>query len=223
MASQNVSTSNSGSWTSSQAYVFAIICLVIGIAAGYFVRGSGSSTANPAVASSQDSSAAMGSGQVTPEQLKHMADTQVAPILQKIKNAPNDPTLLAQAGNVYYDAQLYQDSIEYYKKSLALDSNSASIRTDMATAIWYLGDADTAITELNKALLAEPNKAQTLFNLGMIKWRGKMDVKGAVADWEKLLKTSPDYPERQQVEQLLAQVKQHSSIAPGTKSTKPIQ
>jgi cytochrome c-type biogenesis protein CcmH/NrfG len=219
----NNSTSNSTLWTSSQAYVFAIICLVIGIAAGYFVRGSGASTASPSVAAPQSSNAAMGSGQVTPEQLKHMADTQVAPILQKIKNAPNDPSLVAQAGNVYYDAQLYQESIEYYKRSLALDPNSASIRTDMATAIWYLGDADTAITELNKALIAEPNKAQTLFNLGMIKWRGKMDVKGAVADWEKLLKTSPEYPERQQVVELLAQVKQHTAIAPGTKSSKPIQ
>ena len=221
MANNN-STSNSGSWSSSQAYVFAIICLVIGVAAGYFVRGSGS-TATPAIATTQASGSAMGSGQITPEQLKHMADTQVAPILQQIKNSPNDPTLLAQAGNVYYDAQLYQEAIEYYKKALALDPKSASIRTDMATAIWYLGDADTAITELNMALLAEPNKAQTLFNLGMIKWRGKMDVKGAVADWEKLLKTSPDYPERQHVEELLAQVKQHSTIAPGTKSSKPIQ
>jgi cytochrome c-type biogenesis protein CcmH/NrfG len=165
----------------------------------------------------------MGSGQVTPEQLKHMADTQAAPILQQIKNSPNDPALLAQAGNVYYDAQIYQEAIEYYKKALALDPKNAAIRTDMATAVWYLGDADTAITELNMALLAEPNKAQTLFNLGMIKWRGKMDVKGAVADWEKLLKTSPEYPERQHVEELLAQVKQHTTIAPGTKSTKPIQ
>jgi cytochrome c-type biogenesis protein CcmH/NrfG len=223
MATNNASTSNSSSWTSSQAYVFAIICLVIGIAAGYFVRGSGGSAATPAGATSQASSAAMGSGQITPEQLKHMADTQAAPILQQLKNSPNDPTLLAQAGNVYYDAQLYQDSIEYYKKALALDPKNASIRTDMATAVWYLGDADTAITELNMALLAEPNKAQTLFNLGMIKWRGKMDVKGAVADWEKLLKTSPDYPERQHVEELLAQVKQHTTIAPGTKSSKPIQ
>jgi cytochrome c-type biogenesis protein CcmH/NrfG len=221
MANKNVSTSNTASWTSSQAYVFAIICLVIGVAAGYFVRGSGGPAASPA--GTAQSSAAMGSGQVTPEQLKHMADTQVAPILAQLKNSPKDPALLAQAGNVYYDAQIYQDAIEYYKKALALDPKSASIRTDMATAIWYLGDADTAITELNMALLAEPNKAQTLFNLGMIKWRGKMDVKGAVAEWEKLLKTSPEYPERQHVEELLAQVKQHSAIAPGTKSSKPIQ
>jgi cytochrome c-type biogenesis protein CcmH/NrfG len=223
MANNNRTNTDSGSWTSTQAYVFAIICLVIGVAAGYFLRGSASPATEVAAATSQSSTGAMGAGQVTPEQLKHMADTQVAPILQQLKNSPTDPALLAQAGNVYYDAQLYQDSIEYYKKALAINPKSASVRTDMATAIWYLGDADTAISELNKALAAEPNKAQTLFNLGMIKWRGKMDVAGAVADWEKLLKTTPDYPERQHVEELLAQVKQHTTIAPGTKSTKPIQ
>ena len=224
MANKNHSTSTNGSWTSTQAYVFAIICLVIGVASGYFVRGSGSTTSNAAtVTSAQQSGAVPGTGQVSPEQLKHMADTQAAPILQQLKNSPNDPALLAQAGNVYYDAQLYQDAIEYYKKSLTINPKSGSVRTDMGTAMWYLGDPNGAITELNMALLAEPNKAQTLFNLGMIKWRGKMDIPGAVADWEKLLKTSPDYPERQQVEQLLAQVKQHITIAPGTKSSKRIQ
>jgi cytochrome c-type biogenesis protein CcmH/NrfG len=223
MANNNRSTSTSTPWSSTQAYVFALICLVIGIACGYFVRGSGNPSADVAAAQGQPSAAMSGSAQVTPEQLKHMADTQVAPILQQIKSSPNDPALLAQAGNVYYDAQLYQDAIEYYKKALAINPKSASVRTDMATAMWYLGDADSAITELNLALVAEPNKAQTLYNLGMIKWRGKMDVKGAVTDWEKLLKTSPDYPERQHVEELLAQVKQHTTIAPGTKTSKPVQ
>src|SRR6266545_1628879 len=102
MANNNRNISTSGSWNSTQAYVFAIICLVIGIACGYFLRGSGSPPSNVTAAASQG--AAPGTGQVTPEQLKHMADTQAAPILQQIKASPNDPTLLAQAGNVYYDA-----------------------------------------------------------------------------------------------------------------------
>ncbi len=223
MANQyNGTSSNSGAWTSTQAYVFAIICLVIGVAVGYFVRGSGSTSTsvNPAV---QQQSAGMGQTQPTPEQMKHMADTSAAPILQQLKSSPNDPSLLAQAGNVYYDAQQYPEAIDYYKKALAVKPNDAAVRTDMATAIWYTGDADGALAEFNKALAAEPNKAQTLFNMGMVKWRGKMDIQGAIADWEKLLQTNPNYPERQQVEELLAQVKQHSNIAPGTKTTKPIQ
>jgi cytochrome c-type biogenesis protein CcmH/NrfG len=48
-----------------------------------------------------------------------------------------------------------------------------------------------------------------------------MDVNGAVAEWQRLLKDVPDYPERAKVEQLIAQAKQHSNIKPGTKTEKP--
>ena len=62
---------------------------------------------------------------------------------------------------------------------------------------------------------------QTLFNLGIVKWQGKMDVPGAVAVWENLLKTVPDYPERDKVQQYIAEAKKHSNITPGTKTDKP--
>ena len=40
-----------------------------------------------------------------------------------------------------------------------------------------------------------PNNPNTLFNLGLVKWKGKTDVAGAVADWEKLLAANPNYKE----------------------------
>jgi len=223
MANSHSSTNSNGAWTSSQAYIFAIICLVIGVAVGYFVRGSGSAVDPHAGHNHGPETAGTGSTQVTPEQLRHMADTQAKPVLEQLKNAPNDPTLLAQAGNIYYDAQIFQQAVEYYKKSLAIKPNDSNVRTDLGTAIWHLGDADGAIAEFNKALQSEPDKAPALFNMGLVKWQGKMDIPGAIADWEKLLKVHPEYQDRSQVEQLLAQVKQHANIAPGTKSTKPIQ
>ena len=91
----------------------------------------------------------------------------------------------------------------------------------MATAYWYMGNADTAITEFNKALTYEPNKPNTLFNLGLVKWQGKMDINGAVADWEKLLKANPNYEGKDKVEQMIAEAKKHSSVKPGTKA-KPL-
>src|SRR5947209_7378470 len=81
-------SSNSSSWTSTQAYVLALICLVVGVAVGYFVRGSASPAA-PTAAVEQASSAqapagmgAMDPSKVTPEQLKHMVEKQVEPIQQ---------------------------------------------------------------------------------------------------------------------------------------------
>jgi cytochrome c-type biogenesis protein CcmH/NrfG len=92
----------------------------------------------------------------------------------------------------------------------------------MATAYYYLGDADRAIAELNTSLHYRPNHAQTLLNLGLIKWQAKMDIEGAVAAWQRLLDTNPNYEQAPQVKQMIAQARQHSNMKPGTKAKKPI-
>jgi len=53
-----------------------------------------------------------------------------------------------------------------------------------------------------------PQKADTLFNLGIVKWQGKKDGPGAVAAWKKLLETNPAYPDKDAVLQLMAQAQQ---------------
>jgi cytochrome c-type biogenesis protein CcmH/NrfG len=165
----------------------------------------------------------MGGGgqQPTPEQMKRMADTQAAPLLAQLKSSPNDPALLAQIGNVYYDTQQYKEAIGYYDRSLQADPKNPNVRTDMGTAFFYMGDADRAISEFEKTLTYDAKHGQTMFNLGMVKWQGKGDAKGAVESWERLLKAVPDYPDRANVEQLIARAKQHGDIKPGTKTNKP--
>ncbi len=140
----------STNWTSTQAYVLAIICLAVGVAVGYFIRGSASPSATTPTAATTQAPAGMGQmdpNQVTPDQLKHMADKQVEPLVAQLKTNPNDAAVLAQIGNVYYDTQLYKDAIAYYEKSLNVDPKNPSVRTDMGTAYFYLGDADRAISE----------------------------------------------------------------------------
>lgn len=221
MATNGSNKATNSGWTSTQAYVFAVICLLIGVLAGYFLRGSGTPAATP-VATTSGAPAGMGGGQQpTPEQMKHMADTQAEPLLAQLKSNPNDPALLAQIGNVYYDTQQYKDAVGYYERSLNVDPSNPNVRTDMGTAYFYMGDADRAISEFEKTLTYDAKHGQTMFNLGMVKWQGKGDAKGAVEAWERLLKTVPDYPDRANVEQLIARAKQHSDIKPGTKTNKP--
>jgi cytochrome c-type biogenesis protein CcmH/NrfG len=200
-------------WTSVQAYTLAVICLLLGVAGGWLIRASGpSSPAAPPASVSAPEATGSASQEVTPAELKKVADAQVQPLLEKLKNNPNDLELLANIGNVYYDGQLYPNAIEFYQRALKLQPNNTNIRTDMATAYWYSGNADEAIKEFQKSLSYEPNKPNTLFNLGMVQWQGKMDVAAAVATWQKLLDTNPNFEGRTKVEEMIAQAKKHSTV-----------
>lgn len=208
-----------GNWSSVQAYTLAVICLLAGVAGGWFVRGSQS----PSVAVQATSSAAAApapadaspASMPSPEQMKQMADTQAKPLLDQLASSPDNPALLAETGNVYYDAQQYPAAISFYERALKVEPKNAGVRTDLATAYWYLGNPDKAIAEFNRALSDEPNKANTLFNLGIVKWQGKMDVPGALAAWQKLLETNPNYENKEKVLELIAQASKHAALKPG--------
>jgi cytochrome c-type biogenesis protein CcmH/NrfG len=134
-----------------------------------------------------------------------MADAQAGPLLQKLNADSSNPDLLVAIGNIYYDAQQYSAAVDFYGRALTVKPSEASVRTDMATAYWYMGNADRAIAEFNKALAYAPNNPNTLFNLGLVKFQGKKDAGGAIADWKKLLAANPNYEGRDKVEQMMAQ------------------
>jgi cytochrome c-type biogenesis protein CcmH/NrfG len=207
-------------WTSVQAYVLAVICLLVGIAGGWFIRGSQSPAATATAMASASAPVAGGADAVTqtptPDQMQKMADTQAAPLLEKLKADPANAGTLESIGNVYYDAQQFPTAIDYYQRELKVQPADTGVRTDMATAYWYTGNADTAIAEFQKSLSYEPNKANTLFNLGVVEWQGKMDIDKAVATWQKLLDTNPNYEGKDKVLELMAQAKKHAGVKPGT-------
>jgi len=203
-------------WTRKQAIVVSLVCLAVGIACGWSIRGlrgpAGTGSAQAASVAPPAALAATPAAQTpSPARLKEMADAQAAPLLAKLKSEPGNSELLAGIGNLHYDAQQYPIAIDYYGRELKARPTDAAVRTDMATAWWYLGNADAGISEFNKALAYAPNNPNTLFNLGLVEWKGKMNAAGAIADWEKLLKANPNYEARGKVEQMLAEAKAHAA------------
>src|SRR5262249_3437803 len=141
------SKSNVG-FTSVQAYTLAVITLVIGIAVGYFARGSAPSAVPEAAQAStgarptgMGSAPAMGVGQLpgigteqqagaSPEMLAQSA----RPLLTKLQANPKDLNTLTQLGNLYYDGQAYPQAIEYYTKALQVNPKNPDVITDLGTA-----------------------------------------------------------------------------------------
>ncbi len=208
-------------WTRERALLLAGSCLTLGIIGGWGIQGwqhpgatGVASLSTPAANENSPASAVPAPATSDPAQLKVMADSQAVPLLDKLKSDANNPGLLASIGNVYYDAQQYPLAIDYYGRALKVKPRDAAVRTDMATAYWYMGSADLAIAQFNEALIDAPNNPNTLFNLGLVKWKGKKDGAGAVADWEKLLATNPHYGGKDKVEQMISEAKNQPAVKP---------
>lgn len=209
-----------GQWTRERAALLAVVSLMAGIAGGWLIGGLRhpveARATKPAVISTPAATASQPSPRASnPEQMKEEADAQAAPLVDQLKSQPSDPALLTSIGNLYYDAQQYPVAVDYYDRALKAKPSDAAVRTDMATAYWYMGNSDSAIAEFNKALTYAPNNPNTLFNRGLVKWQGKRDAAGAAADWEKLLATAPNYPEKDKVQQMLNQVRAQQAATEG--------
>jgi cytochrome c-type biogenesis protein CcmH/NrfG len=211
-------------WALKRAMLLGAVCLVVGIAAGWLVRGWESPSLNPGLNPIQNPGMSVSGQPATtavprnttadsaqdPVRLKQQADAQAAPLLEQLKLQPDNADILTSLGNLYYDAQQYPTAIDYYGRALKTKPTDASVRTDMGTAYWYLGNADAAIGQFNQALTDASTNPNTLFNRGLVRWQGKGDAAGAIADWKKLLATNPQYEARAKVEQMLAEVEKHA-------------
>ena len=195
MANEPTTQPTAGSaWQSKQVYAMAVICLVVGLAIGYMFRGS-QSPAVPAElranAPPTAPAASLSGHRPSLEEMKQMADQKAAPLLEQLKSDPNNGGLLVQVGNIYKATHQFKEAVGYYDKALNIDPKNVPLRTEMASCMYYSGDIDGAIRQLQQTLRYDPNDANSLFNLGMIRWQGKQDAKGALAAWQQLLKSNP--------------------------------
>jgi cytochrome c-type biogenesis protein CcmH/NrfG len=186
--------------------------LVLGLALGYFVVGvrKAPAAARASVPGMAAKSGILPAGHppLTMEQMKAMADMKAAPLLEQLKRDPKNVKLLEQAAALYGSAHQFKDAENYYTKSLQIDPKNTGTRTELASVLYYQGDVDGALRELQNSLKYSPNDVNALFNLGMIKFKGKDDAVGAIAAWQQLLKAHPDLDRKATVEKMIAEANQ---------------
>lgn len=208
-------------WSAKQVYIMSAVCVLVGLAFGYLVRGTG-----PVVQTADNTAAAMhASAPEMPSQgaaqqqmpslddMKRMADKKVEPLVAQLKDDPKNVKLLVDIANAYKSAHQFAQAADYYGRALEQKPADGAIRAEAGGALYYAGDTDRAIATFQDGLKYKPNDAATLFNLGVMKLQKKNDAKGAIEMWQKLLKTNPNLPaeKRTQVQQMIAEAKQHPS------------
>jgi len=190
----------------------AVICLALGLVLGYLFRGSQTQSGATSVSSQSATTAQAGIPQQMPtlEQMKHMADKKAEPLLAQLKDNPENADLLKQVAKIYEATHQFQEAASYYGKVLEVNPKDVATRTEMASCLYYNGDVDGALAQLQQALKDNPKDANSLFNLGMVRWKGKNDSTGALLAWDELLESNPNLEaaKKSQVQKLIAEAKQ---------------
>ena len=208
--SESSATSAAPGWTPRQVGLLAAVCLVLGLAGGYFLPAGKAANAThaPAAATAPNAPHPL----PTMEQMKALADAKAAPLLEKLKTTPNDATLLAQLGAIYSANHQFKEAAQYFDKSLKLDPKNVPNRVALASCLYYGGDVDSALVQLDQALKYDPKDTNSLFDVGVMRWKGKNDAAGAIAAWQQLLKVHPDLDRRPIVEKMIVEARTSGAV-----------
>lgn len=185
--------------------VYAVCALMVGGLAGYIIGIGGAGSGAAAVQTATTAPAAVPAAPLVDEgTLKAYRDI--------LARDPNNLAAAVSAGNMLYDGHRYVEAIPFYQQAFALGPSDVNVSTDLGTALWYAGRADEALAQYDRSLAIAPAHAQTLYNVGIVRADGKHDYPGAVAAWEKLLASSPNYPNAAGVRDLLVNARLKSNV-----------
>ena len=114
-----------------------------------------------------------------------------------IKSDPKNLDAVVQLGNTYFDAEQWEDAIQWYRRAVELDPKNADASTDLGVSLYYTNRPDEALAQFEQSLKISPQHTKTLLNKGIVLAFGKRDLKAAAAEWEKVVTLAPNSPEGQ--------------------------
>ena len=182
----------------SDSIAFGIAGIAFGLIAGWIIG-------------SQQAPSRQPPAQATTSQAPAQANTRAAVIdeakvtaLKSVaEREPSNAKPRIDLGNLYFDAERYDDAITWYEAALKLTPRDVNLSTDLGVCYYYTNQPDKALAQFDKSLAIDPKHAKTLLNLGIVRAFGKQDLAGATKAWEQVMAIDPNSPEGQAAKRAL--------------------
>jgi tetratricopeptide (TPR) repeat protein len=195
----------------SESIAFGVAGLLFGLIAGWII-GSQQTTLRPPAGPPQ---AARQAEQAPGATAPVLDEAKVRAFKSVAEREPTNAAARVQLGNLYFDAERYDDAIPWYTEALKLSPKDVDISTDLGVSYYYTNQPDKALAQLQGSLKLDPKHVKTILNLGIVKAFGKHDLKGAEQAWEQVITIAPDSLEGQAAKRALDSLR---SAHPGTGS-----
>ncbi|MGD9825480.1 MULTISPECIES: tetratricopeptide repeat protein [Desulfobacter] len=114
-------------------------------------------------------------------------DTLKTRALENKQNA----NVWTQLGNAYFDAGQYQNAIDAYEKSVAIDPGNPDVLTDLGVMYRRSNQPEKAVEMFSRAMAADPGHEVSRMNKGIVLLHDLNDKSEAMKAWKGLLEINP--------------------------------
>ncbi|HTK29407.1 MAG TPA: tetratricopeptide repeat protein [Vicinamibacterales bacterium] len=196
-----------------ESIAYGIAGVVFGLIAGWIIgTQQGGGRPQPTPVASQ-ASAAPSAATTRPAEVDQAQVNALSSVAQR---EPSNAKARVDLGNLYFDAERYDDAIKWYVEALRLNPKDVNVSTDLGVCYYYSNQPDRALAQFDESLKLDPKHAKTLLNVGIVRAFGKQDLDGAVKAWEQVLQVAPGSPEAQAAKRALDSLKSAHPGLPGS-------
>jgi cytochrome c-type biogenesis protein CcmH/NrfG len=205
-----------GQTMKAESIVFAIAGSLFGLIVGWILGSQQTLGSNRMAAPAVQQAAAPAGGSGAAAQAMPLDENRAQAMRTAAEQSPNDAKSRVDLGNMYFDAERYNDAIAWYEAALKINPADPNVSTDLGVAYYYTNQADKAVAQFEQSLKADPKHTKTLLNLGIVKAFGQQDLAGAAEAWQKVVALAPDSPEGQAARKALEGLRSaHPEAPPG--------
>ena len=189
----------------SDSVAFGVAGIAFGLIAGWII---GTEQAKPAAPQAAAQTTAAPANAASSSTRAAIVDEAKVNALKSV--AEKEPTNVkprVELGNLYFDAERYDDAITWYEQAVKLSPRDENLSTDLGVSYYYTNQPDKALARFDESLKINPKHTKTLLNLGIVRAFGKQDLAGATKAWEQVIALDPSGPEGQAAKRALDTLK----------------
>jgi len=185
-----------------ETLVFSLAGIVFGLVVGYMAA-SWDVVPRPAAIAGQPAAAPAPAAPTA----KKLNPDEVAAMESLAAHQPKDASVRVELGNLYMDAEHWDDAIRWYREALAVNPALVETETDLGACLVSSGRPAEGLAEFERVLAADPGHRNALYNKGIALLQMGRGAE-AVTAWEELMKRYPTDPQlsglRGRIEQIRA-------------------
>lgn len=173
-----------------ESVVFGVAGVFFGVLVGWII-GTQQPARGAVPAAAAAAAPAAGSASAGPQAPPALDESRVAALKATAARNPSDAETRVQLGNLYFDAERYDDARGWYEEALKIEPRNVNASTDLGIAYYYSNQPDRALAQFDRSLAIDPKHSKTLLNIGIVRAFGKQDLDGAEKAWQRVLEVAP--------------------------------